>query len=870
MFWPDDTTLARQPWWAEAAWLDGPTYGELVSSLRPVLRVAALHGYSVDAINIGFGPGPVVHGDWQSIDLDTLELLPGASVSPDLPDEGPGIWLDVAEIDDLAGQVAAGYATGLDFPLFAGGYTDDHSVPPEIRSDIAAFVDAAIADLTSRVPDSGGVPRDDGGGLLWVFDARHWHPTDAMLQFWIQLALNQMYANPTGFLRGQVYADRDLHAPGAGAGPPNLLFLMGGAAAEPAFDAGSMHRGVWSALTWHLQVTGAATRLFEAERRLYRGASAPVWLDVVLDLVLRGVILIDGLVDPGEPPEPIAAEQLAASGDAVDAVRLWIWGDTPVTLRRRTVFPEQGGPGLESSVAWDYVPGDSQVRPTVLLVAGRGVAIEHRIDPAVRRPWDLRVHRVQDDALVPPLGSMIDTALLLAGTQIEPYDEECVGPVTDEYLAGYPQLFVKPKPDGVLLVYPTSPDVIPDTVGGPTTGFVPAVVELTVEPGSGTHAYAVDVRYFTGRFMDMALGGPFRGGAHVTVWVTEGVTITSNLSDNDTPAAGNPSVLSGTVDGHLFVVELHVTDRPDALPRPWRADLPLTPWAVAAPPTFWTAVFQEMWGGLAPESVQDLFPGDRDHPFAEPEPEPLEYDTDLRRADWFDETAQEFVGLTPAPHSYRQYGYLDSLLMDAADIALGFVPYVGDIADVGEAAYAYQTGLDRWGRPVTRFQLALMLVGAAVPVVSSRFVVRVGETLAGLLRAAPPQELARPVTVAELAPLGRGADWHDDLPIEQVHAAMGEPSPLRAVGAAGDLGVSPARRELSRELAQTLAADLGPIPGLADDLLAGRYRGWLTTADLLTDDQAYGFVTSSLEIPYLRALRRDPGLRPTVYIEGLQ
>src|SRR5262249_50006174 len=154
---------------------------------------------------------------------------------------------------------------------------------------------------------------------------------------------------------------------------------------------------------------------------------------------------------------------------------------------------------------------------------------------------------------------------------------------------------------------------------------------------------------------------------------------------------------------HLILVELWHMDRPDVLQRPWRADLPVLPWDVAEPQGYLSQVLLQMWEGLAPQSWQDVFTGDRDNPFPEPGPERLAYDTDLRRADWFDEwLTQQFIGLTPAPHMHRTYLYTDTILFDAFDVVLGFLPVIGDLSDIGEAVWAYQTGLDKWGRPVTK------------------------------------------------------------------------------------------------------------------------------------------------------------------------
>ena len=111
----------------------------------------------------------------------------------------------------------------------------------------------------------------------------------------------------------------------------------------------------------------------------------------------------------------------------------------------------------------------------------------------------------------------------------------------------------------------------------------------------------------------------------------------------------------------------------------------------------------------------------------------------------------------------------------------------------------------------------------------------------------------------ELARLSGHADRYDDVPLEQALAAMGEPSLTRGAPPIGD---SPSRRVLSSELSATLGAELGPIAGLADDLLAGKVQGWITVADLLARNPVSGFADPPLQMAFLRQLRRDPSATP--------
>jgi hypothetical protein len=67
----------------------------------------------------------------------------------------------------------------------------------------------------------------------------------------------------------------------------------------------------------------------------------------------------------------------------------------------------------------------------------------------------------------------------------------------------------------------------------------------------------------------------------------------------------------------------------------------------------------------------------------------------------------------------------DVLSKVAIDMVIGSIPVVGDLVEIGEFFYAYATGKDKYGDEVDNAQLALMGLGAILPVVG-----------AGVLRAA--------------------------------------------------------------------------------------------------------------------------------------
>lgn len=270
MFWPDEKDLKAQTWWVTEAWELGPTYGDLVTALRPVLRAAALHGYRVSSINIGFGAGIAGAGEWQRIDLDTPRMTPGEWVSPMLLVDGPGIWFDVAEVVDLIGESIDSYGTGLVVPVFGSCRTTDRSVPAELESAIAAFAESAVTNLVCRVTQQVPMARLSYQGLLWIFDVAWWSPKPIAMSSIVRNVRAALLADPAGFLMGQVFDDRSLHHEGLTKGPANLPFL--------------------------LSLSGESSR--RLNNSFFEDSLEPTWLDVLASLLRRGVIVIEGLQGP--------------------------------------------------------------------------------------------------------------------------------------------------------------------------------------------------------------------------------------------------------------------------------------------------------------------------------------------------------------------------------------------------------------------------------------------------------------------------------------------------------------------------------------------------------------------------------------------
>jgi hypothetical protein len=153
----------------------------------------------------------------------------------------------------------------------------------------------------------------------------------------------------------------------------------------------------------------------------------------------------------------------------------------------------------------------------------------------------------------------------------------------------------------------------------------------------------------------------------------------------------------------------------------------------------------------------------------------------------------------------------------AVDVVTGFT-VVGNVIDVVEFVYAWNTGKDRWGRPVTELDLWMMGIGMAIPVAGSavfRGAADGGATL-GRVWAPPPQNAGTAAADEAQAMLARAraaqsvaADLTAALPRIPTAPAPGVASgltPVDLLDAAGDGFQHPVlqreyRRWVSRQLA---------------------------------------------------------------------
>src|SRR5262249_1079493 len=155
---------------------------------------------------------------------------------------------------------------------------------------------------------------------------------------------------------------------------------------------------------------------------------------------------------------------------------------------------------------------------------------------------------------------------------------------------------------------------------------------------------------------------------HLCIWTTPDIIVHTNVSPSPSPQAGNPSSVGQAAwfTAWTLTGELWQAGDGTHFPRPFGTVLPVTESTMLA---------KELTSGAVDAIPRLTYAGGT--------------------------AGYGGTRLKPAAHAFRQYGYINSVAFDVMDFIVSFVPFVGDVADIGEALYMLRTGTDKWGRPVT-------------------------------------------------------------------------------------------------------------------------------------------------------------------------
>jgi hypothetical protein len=804
--------------------------GDVVMAVRPVVRALFLQGHRTLSINFALGAASGESTVWRSLappPEGDPSLDPQAFVvsdewrSFDRPNSGLNIGFELADIGDAHGPARNGYAMpspteviGIDEPLATNG-----KVPAALERVVEDYVDSAADALAALLPDvRADPPRGDHQGVLWIFDPGWWFGLPDAAVGVAVYALSVLRMEGADFIRGQVFDDSRKHDPKflARRRSPSLEWLYG-RIEYPVFEPAQF----WSELALALQGRGEAHHLTMADRQRLPNVA---WLDAIFELMAIGAIGVDGLIEPAEPIEPLVSIAVDDENE-----QLVVWGEQSINLLRST--PLLYKRSLAGSVAWDYVYGDAGNKPRVVVVASRGIEIGTAWDESF--PWVLDIIRVQDDTLVPSEGEQIDPATILTASLHEPLPGERAeqfGEVVPVWTGMYPRVAVKPKRDGLYFEFPVwgqSVTGVEGSIDEEAVGLgtaIPFGLELTLDdPRSGHDGYIVDIHYYTAN-----AGANATGGAHICVWATEGVTIQSNGVASDGPSAAT-SQATHMVPGFAMPAwtasaEFWQVDRIEWIRRPFEGQLQITPRLTVNDDRIAANV------GRFSDTASAI--------------------------EYLDPVTHDVTWLTFKPYAYKNFHYEDSILFDVLDMAFGFIPFVGDVADIAECAYAWTTGYDKWGRPVSNFGLAMMTIGAAVPLVSSAFVMK-----AGALVEASPDALLHGEELIFLLRRAAGTLGAD---VDDVEAALSVSATWQTDRRLTDTA---AKKAMTRELLDFITKNPETIEAYAAKLIEGSGEEWLALPDIL-DDATGGFRITSMQTAYLSWCKTHIGTTPAQFIES--
>jgi hypothetical protein len=173
---------------------------------------------------------------------------------------------------------------------------------------------------------------------------------------------------------------------------------------------------------------------------------------------------------------------------------------------------------------------------------------------------------------------------------------------------------------------------------------------------------------------------------------------------------------------------------------------------------------------------------------------------------------REYLETVGRPRREPPVGYApltgeQQLALAVADTAAGLIPVVGDAADLAELSKAVATGSDRYGRPVSAFDLAVLGIAALLPLVG-----------AGALRAAGRSTRGAARTLNELAArLGKTREEMEVLLVRVGELTAADREALTRVSRALRTGQEVQAEDL-RHVRESLShlgfhADLGPAAG---------------------------------------------------------
>lgn len=717
--WFSNTSDAKP--WTTFDLSDGDIDALVCDQLAPALRALLLAGYEADFLHVSDGADAE---EW-TLDVDTYEtsirwdgthvfleevdedgtVISDSNFLPYLPAGRPSLILEVRPLRTVdAVDLSVALPTSTDpswalagsdplFIVFAGDPTA-HRFSSSIAAGVAAFVEALLPSLVSVV-EGGVVGPTENQGMLWLFSPVYWPIAETAVDSEDTSPLATM--GPIADSAFRVLGDDpEGFLRGQISGKDNLRrVLRNGDEAR----AGAAARAFFRAAEDEIVV--ADLPAFPVRDLAHEG-----WLDAILVLATIGIISLEVLDelddDPSEGSEPIQ-EVLSTDGTSIS---IYVHGQhEPVLIEHVHPYSYVTSTDDESvvtaftfeqCVSWEYIDTADDGLPRLVVVAAPGI----RITPPARAitTWGLQIYRVQDAALVPMRGTRIQTEILEGPIMIDRLRDDADDPaVIAHYL-----------PNGVKLNFPGMPN---------TTGDTQTAIFVKVDPYSPDDRYAYDV---------VKLPDTLPDGTHAFAIV---VAATANVKVSEFHLIGwnwefepSPLMVLGLgagIDTFMYVYDYFVyrVGFDSVAMVPPGALIPIDRDALGAYLRAWTSFFT-------------------------PAP-PLDGATRSTPADGTLHTRL----MSPSQS-------LITIGQTVTDIALGFIPVVGDALDIEEFLLAMATSRDKWGRPVAWYEKVLMGAGCMVPLVSSSWFRGLGRSFIGkaasVLGGTLPIEIMKPAKAIDV------------------------------------------------------------------------------------------------------------------------
>lgn len=425
--------------------------------------------------------------------------------------------------------------------------------------------------------------------------------------------------------------------------------------------------------------------------------SADCWFDHLLAWARWGVI---------QPPAlPAADVEVGDSGAEVQEVGDWVTcvmnadrtqvalavtGDSEIVAW--LVNRWHGVQTIEDAVCWELIRKNDD-KDELLVVAAPGVQIKVPQDPNLW--WEWTIVRVQDPALVPNWGERIMLDVLLApfAIALEPRPdfeliaEQQVPPDLD------PDNPTPTPVDPVVMVFPNRTGCrmeYPVYENGARAGEPFFVAELTVSETSGVDRFAVDA--LMGLTLDFGYDATVSRPriTIVSIWVSSDEVVDVTYTVPTFRFCQFHCRLAPSSTQMPRFGESHPVPQSE-LVWPWEDNPGGVPLTMHLPA-----------GVMAPDgsvTQQDV--------------------TQITDAMWGEEIWAQYETTTRAQPGTTVHG---EWMQMVADFAVGLIPWVGDAVDIAEFGYAMLSGKDRWGRPLTNYDLMLLGACAALPFVSTGMV----------------------------------------------------------------------------------------------------------------------------------------------------